>query len=261
MEKKNILKILLVSVAVIGLIYLIVVQFNKVGTNVGRIDYYDLMAEIGAEANDLSPEWDKSSYNDFRAVLSDIDVAKGMNGISEEEASELSAKTNDIFKSSAGSYFVHSSWTDYDLGHIKQLASYLRDKNIVDIIDGYYDAVRVIAASRTCATTTAVENCIAKANSYNKTPWTNCTDIKQGLSQVKTYAMESFISRSLLPICNRLSSYRTNYTFFDEFDADYQKVKDGKAFLDKNSYTNASFNSKFGAIPYNDAANVLDPRI
>lgn len=260
MEKKNILKILLVSVAVIGLIYLIVDQFNKVGTTEGKIDYFDLAAEIEAGADSLSTNWLSSSYGSIRAVLSDIDIAKAMNGITEESADELTQKTNDVFKTASNSYFRHSSWDEKELGNIKHIASYLRNNGIINTVDGYYSAKNIIAASKTCTTPAAVDNCIDKAALYNKAPWTNCTEIQQGLSQVRTNAMESYINRSLVPICNRLSNYKANYTYFDDFDNDYQKVKNGKTYLDQKSYTNASFNSKFGSIKYNDAANILDPR-
>ena len=260
MEKKNILKILLVSVAVVGLIYLIVDQFNKVGTTEGNIDYYDLNGAVGVGVDSLSTSWINTSYDSFRAVLSDIDIAKGMQGISDEAASDLSRKTNEVFKSAANSYFRHSSWLDSDLSHIKHIASYLRNSDVVSIIDGYYSAQNLIASSKTCTTTSQVDNCIAKAESYNKAPWTNCATIKDGLAQVRTNAMESYINRSLVPIFNRLTKYKANYTYFDDFDNDYQKVKNGKAYLDQKSYTNASFNSKYGSIQYNNAANDLDPR-
>ena len=260
MEKKNILKVLLVSVAVVGLVYLIVDQFNKVGTTEGKIDYYNLSSSIGAGADSLSTSWINSSYDGFRTVLSDIDIALGMNGINEDEAGELTTKTGGVFNESANSYFRHSSWAEKELSHIKHIASYLHNTGIVNVVDGYYSAKSVISASKTCTTTAAVDNCIDKAASYNKSPWTNCTEIKDGLSQVRTNAMESFINRSLVPICNRLNNYKANYTYFDDFDNDYQKVKNGKAYLDQKSYSNSSFNSKFSSIQYNSAANDLDPR-
>ena len=260
MEKKNILKILLVAVAVFGLVYLIVDQFNKVGTTEGEIDYYNLSGQIGAVVDGMSTSWINSSYDEFRAILSDIDIADGMRAITEEESSALNNKTKDIFKTASNSYFHHSSWSDSDLNHIKQLAAYLKSSDIVNIVDGYYGAQNLIASSKTCASPTAVDNCIAKAATYDKAPWTNCTSIKDGLAQVRTNAMESYISRSLMPICNRLNNYKANYAYFDDFDSDYQKVKNGKAYLDKNSYSNSSFNSKFASVQYNEAANVLDPR-
>ena len=260
MEKKNILKILLVSVAVIGLIYLIVDQFNKVGTTEGKIDYYDLTAKIGTGADSLSTNWINSSYDAFRAVLSDIDIAKGMQGITGEESAELTSKTDAIFKTAANSYFHHSSWADSELSHIKHIATYLHNTSIVSIVDGYYGAQNLIASSKACTTTSAVDNCIEKADSYNKAPWTNCTAIKDGLAQVRTNAMESYINRNLIPICNRLANYKANYTYFDDFDNDYQQVKNGKTYLESKSYSNSSFNSKYSSIQYNNAANDLDPR-
>ncbi len=260
MEKKNIIKILLVSVVLIGLIYLIVVQFNKVGTTEGNIDYYEFSAKIEMEIDSLSTGWINSSNNDFRTILSDIDIAKGMNGISEDDAIDLTKRTNDVFKVSADSYFKRISWTDKELGEIKCIALYLHNNGLVSIVDGYYSAKSVIASSRTCASTSAVDNCIDRAASFNKAPWTNCAELKEGLAQVRTNAMESYINRSLAPICDRLINYKANYTYFDDFDNDFQKLKSGKVYLDQKSYSNPTFDSRYNSIQYNNAANDLDPR-
>lgn len=46
----------------------------------------------------------------------------------------------------------------------------------------------------------------------------------------------------------------------DDFDSDYQKVRKGKEYLEKKSYSNAAFLSRYNSIKYNNAANDLDPR-
>lgn len=46
----------------------------------------------------------------------------------------------------------------------------------------------------------------------------------------------------------------------DDFDRDYQKVRKGKEYLEKKSYSNATFLSRYNSIKYNNAANDLDPR-
>lgn len=43
-------------------------------------------------------------------------------------------------------------------------------------------------------------------------------------------------------------------------DRDYQKVRKGKEYLEKKSYSNAAFLSRYNSIKYNNAANDLDPR-
>lgn len=260
MEKKNIVKILLVAIAVVGLVYLVVDQFNRVGTSEGHIDSYDLFGEINNGINSLAESWGKSSYNDFRIALSNIDIASGMRGIGESQSEQALSHVSEVFKSASRSYFNRSSWTEGDLSQIKHIADYLHDGDITGIINGYYGAMRVIANSKSCSNQSAVDNCISAANSYNKSPWTNCSEIKNGIASVRNNALESYTTRCLIPICNRLADYKNNYVYFDDFDRDYEKVKDGKIFLDNHSYSNSSFISKFNAIKYNDAANVLDPR-
>lgn len=46
----------------------------------------------------------------------------------------------------------------------------------------------------------------------------------------------------------------------DGFDRDYQKVRKRKEYLEKKSYSNAAFLSRYNSIKYNNAANDLDPR-
>lgn len=260
MEKKNIIKLLLISIAFVGLIYLIIDQFNKVGATEGKIDYYDLSAEILAEADKLPSNWIASSNSSYRALLSDIDVAHAMQGIDDDTSLKAKEKTSSVFLDAARDYFKKSAWLERELSNIKDIADYLHADAVSNIVDGYYGAKNAIASSKSCTTQAAVDNCISKAEKYNKSPWTNCAELKNGLASVRVDALESYVNKSLLPICNRLINYKASYIYFDEFDSDYQIVKNGQAYLQKKSHTNSTFNSKFSAINYNDAANNLDPR-
>lgn len=260
MEKKNIIKMLLISLAVVGLIYLIVDHFNEIGTSEERIDYYNLSADINSKVDSLPAAWGQSSYSSFRSVLSDIDVASAMQGMDKESAGEALDKAGDIFRKAADSYFGHSVWAESDLSRIKFIAGYLHNSQTVRVVDGYHEARKLIAYSKTCATTAAVDNCIAKAASYNKSPWSNCKELKDGLSRVRSNALESYTNRSLIPLCDKLVKYKVKYTYFDDFDRDYQKVRKGKEYLEKKSYSNAAFLSRYNSIKYNNAANDLDPR-
>lgn len=260
MEKKNIIKMLLISLAVVGLIYLIVDHFNEIGTSEGNIDYYDMSADINARVDSLPSSWSGSPYFSFRSILSDIDVAAAMQGMDEESARIATNKVGGIFGKAADSYFGRGSWIDLDLSQIKFIAAYLHNSQVVRTVDGYHEARKLIASSKTCATTAAVDNCIAKAASYNKSPWNNCKELKDGLSRVRSSALESYTNRSLIPLCDKLVKYKVKYTYFDDFDRDYQKVRKGKEYLEKKSYSNAAFLSRYNSIKYNNAANDLDPR-
>lgn len=260
MEKKNIIKLLLVSVAIVGLFYLIIVQFSKVGTTEGKIDYYDLSAEILADADALPSKWIASSNLAFRTMLSDIDIAHAMLGIDDDTSTKSKEKTFSVFLDAARDYFKKSAWSEREISNIKSIADYLHADTIGSIVDGYYSAKSAIASSKSCRTQTDVDNCISKAEKYNKSPWTNCTDLKNGLASVRVDALDSYVNKSLVPICNRLINYKARYKYFDEFDAEYQIVKNAQSYLQKKGYTSSAFNSKFGEINYNEAANNLDPR-
>ena len=57
-----------------------------------------------------------------------------------------------------------------------------------------------------------------------------------------------------------MNNFCSNYSYFDDFDADYQLVKKAQEFLKSHNYTNNSLYGSFKTIKYNDAANALDPK-
>lgn len=260
MSKKSLIKTILIAATIFGVLYIGISQFRKIGTSNAGIDNYNLAASISERIDSLDMTWSKSTYVNTRDVLADAIIAKGMNGIGDDDYKTAVSRINDCFKTSSENYFTHSVWNDDDLSGIKSLASYMKNSDLVNIVDDHYNALHIIANSKTCNTQDAVNACINGAEKYNKTPWTFCTEVKEGLSAVKNNALNSYTTRALIPTCKKLNNYTGNYSYFDDFDVDYQKVKNGKSFLESKGYANANFNFLYNAVDYNGAANNLDPR-
>lgn len=260
MSKKSLIKTTLIVAAIFGMLYIGVSQFRKIGTSNTGIDSYNLAASISKKIDSLDIVWSKSTYINTRDLLADAIIAKGMNGIIDDDYKIAISRIKDCFKISSENYFTHPAWKDDDLSRIKSLASYIEDIELINIVEGHYNALHVIANSKACRTQEAVNACISGAEKYNKTPWTFCAEVKDGLRAVKNNALNSYTTRTLIPTCKKLGNYTGNYSYFDDFDVDYQKVKNGKSFLESKGYSNASFNSLYNAVDYNGAANNLDPR-
>lgn len=260
MRKNNLIKTILVFAAVLGLFYVGISQFSKIGTSNAEIDDFNLAASINSRINNIDQTWNVSTYISTRDVLADVIIAKGMNGINGDDYKAALLSLSERLKDSSKNYFTRPAWDDDDLSGIKRLASFMNINLLVDIVDGHYSALNVIANSKICSTQDAVNSCLSGAEKYNRSPWTFCTEVKDGLKNVKDNALISYTARALIPTCKKLDNYKENYSYFDDFDADYQKVKNGKSFLDSKDFTSAIFNSMYNSIDYNSAANNLDPR-
>lgn len=260
MSKKSLIKFILIFAAVFILLYLGISQFGKIGTSNAKIANYNLSEILNTRIDSLGTTWVNGTYINTRDILADAAIARGMAGINEEDYDAAVSRIVTCFSSSSDNYFTHSVWRDDDLTDIKHLASYLKQNKVINIVDGHYGALKIIANSKVCSTQDAVNACISGAEKYNKTPWTFCAEVKDGLSAVKNNALNSYTLRTLIPTCKKLDNYAGNYSYFDDFDVDYQKVKNGKSFLESKGYTNANFNSLYNAVDYNGAANNLDPR-
>lgn len=260
MSKKSLIKFILIFAAVFILLYLGISQFGKIGTSNAEIANYNLSEILNTRIDSLGTTWVNGTYINTRDILADLAIAKGMAGINEEDYDAAVSRIGTCFSSSSDNYFTRSIWRDDDLTNIMKLAKYLHQDKVVNIIDGHDRVLKIIANSKTCSTQDAVNACITGAEKYNKTPWIFCAEVKDGLSAVKNNALSSYTTRTLIPTCKKLDNYKGNYSYFDDFDADYQKVKNGKSFLESKGFANANFNSLYNAVDYNGAANNLDPR-
>lgn len=260
MSKKSLIKFTLIFSAVFILLYLGISQFRTLGTSSAEIANFNLTETLNAIIDSLGTSWGNNTYINTRDILADVIIAKGMTGIEENDYDTAVSRIGSCFSAASENYFTHSVWRDDELTNIKHLATYLKLNKVINIVDGHYGALKIIANSKTCSTQEAVNACISGAEKYNKSPWTFCAEVKDGLSAVKNNALNSYTTRTLIPTCKKLGNYTGNYSYFDDFDVDYQKVMNGKNFLESKDFTSAIFNSMYNSIDYNSAANNLDPR-
>ena len=257
---KRFIKISLLVIAVIGSLYLIASQFIFIGTSDEEIAYYDFKGNFDKGLDTLSLNWSNQNMNQLHDLYFQLEVVKAMGAIEQADVTTYMTDVNSMAETVLKSYFTRNTWLQVDMKRIKSLAEYINYQYAINAVDGYHSIQSIIYNSQLCKTQKQVEASIADAEKYSVTPWTYCTELKEGLGKVPQNACSSYTNKTLVPKCNKMKEFKKNYEYFDDFDADYQMVKKAKSFLAQKQYQDANLNSKFTSIKYNDAANQLDPK-
>lgn len=257
---KRLIKISLLVIAVIGSLYLIASQFIFIGTSNEEIAYYDFKDDFEKGLDTLSLNWSTQNMDQLHDLYFQLEVVDGMGALDKNEISSYVADVNSKAETVLKSYFTRNTWQQADMKRIRSLAEYINYQFAINAVDGYHTIQNIIYNSQLCKTQEQVEISIADAQKYTVAPWTYCTELKEGLGKVPQNACSSYTNRTLVPKCNKMQNFRSSYQYFDDFDADYQMVKNAKSFLAQKQYKDANLNSKFASIKYNDAANQLDPK-
>ena len=257
---KRLIKISLLVIAVIGSLYLIASQFIFIGTSDEEIAYYDFKGDFEKGLDTLSLNWSNQNMDQLHDLYFQLEVVDGMGALDKNEISSYVADVNSQAETILKSYFTRNTWQQADMKRIRSLAEYINYQFAINAVDGYHTIQNIIYNSQLCRTQKQVETSIADAQKYTVAPWTYCTELKEGLGKVPQNACSSYTNRTLVPKCNKMREFKKNYEYFDDFDADYQMVKNAKSFLTQNQYQDANLNTKFASIKYNDAANQLDPK-
>lgn len=257
---KRFIKIALIVVSIVGGLYLIASQFIFIGTSDEDIAYYDFKGDFEKGLDTLSLNWSNQSMDQLHDLYFQLEVVDAMGALDKNEVSSYVTDVNSMAETFLKSYFTRNTWLQADMKRIKSLAEYINYQYAIDAVDGYHSIQSIIYNSQLCKTQKQVEASIADAETYSVTPWTYCTELKEGLGKVPQNACSSYTNRTLVPKCNKMKEFKNNYEYFDDFDTDYQMVKNAKSFLAQKQYQDANLNSKFSSIKYNDAANQLDPK-
>lgn len=257
---KRLIKISLLVIAVIGSLYLIASQFIFIGTSDEEIAYYDFKGDFEKGLDTLSLNWSNQNMDQLHDLYFQLEVVDGMGALDKNEISSYVADVNSQAETILKSYFTRNTWQQADMKRIRSLAEYINYQFAINAVDGYHTIQNIIYNSQLCRTQKQVETSIADAQKYTVAPWTYCTELKEGLGKVPQNACSSYTNRTLVPKCNKMKDFKKNYEYFDDFDADYQMVKNARNFLTQNQYQDANLNTKFASIKYNDAANQLDPK-
>lgn len=257
---KRLIKISLLVIAVIGSLYLIASQFIFIGTSDEEIAYYDFKGDFEKGLDTLSLNWSNQNMDQLHDLYFQLEVVDGMGALDKNEISSYVADVNSQAETILKSYFTRNTWQQADMKRIRSLAEYINYQFAINAVDGYHTIQNIIYNSQLCKTQKQVEASIDDAQKYSVVPWTYCTELKDGLGKVPQNACSSYTNRTLVPKCNKMKEFKKNYEYFDDFDADYQMVKNAKSFLAQKQYQDANLNSKFASIKYNDAANQLDPK-
>lgn len=257
---KRFVKIALIVFSVIGGLYLIASQFISTGRSDEEIAYYDFGKDFNEALDTLSTDYTQKNIRNVSELYAQLEIVKAMGAVEESGIEQCKGKVNSVAETMLKSYFTRGEWAIGDMDKIKVLAQYMNYQYALNAISGFYDVQGIVANSKQCRTQSQVDKSISDAEKYSKAPWTYNTSLKQGLNAVPTNAFSSYVAKTLIPKCTKMNSFKTNYEYFDDFDADYQMVKNAKAYLAGKQYIDKNLDTKFKSIRYNDAANVLDPK-
>ena len=257
---KRFIKIALIVVSVVGGLYLIASQFIFIGTSDEDIAYYNFKGNFEKGLDTLSLNWSEQNMDQLNDLYFQLEVVDAMGALDKDEVSSYVTDVNSMAETVLKSYFTRNTWLQTEMKRIRSLAEYINYQYAINAVDGYHSIQSIIYNSQLCKTQNQVEAYIADAEKYSVTPWTYCTELKEGLGKVPQNACSSYTNKALVPKCNKMKEFKKNYEYFDDFDADYQMVKNAKSFLAQKQYQDANLNSKFASIKYNDAANQLDPK-
>lgn len=257
---KRFVKIALIVVAVVGGLFLIASQFVSTGTSDEGIAYYDFKKDFEKALDSLVTDYTQKNIQNVSEIYAQLEIVKAMEVVDSYEVDQYKEEINNTAEFMLKSYFTRGVWVTDDMNRIKILALYMDYQYALNAISGYYSIQSIVANSKVCRTQTQVENCIAASQKYTKTPWTYNTSLKEGLNAVPNNAFNSFTNRTLIPKCVKMNNFKDNYEYFDDFDADYQIVKNAIAYMTGKQYSDSNLDTKFKSIKYNDAANILDPK-
>ena len=257
---KRVFKVLLVLVAIIGGLYLAISHFMSLGTSQDAIEQYNYHKDFTDGVDSLSQSWSQTDFNQLKELYADLAIVDSMEAVEKESFSEYNALLGIKADLILRSYFNQKSWNESELQSLKKFAQYMDHKYTINAVNGYYSIQSLLASSQACRTQSQVENCIAESAKYSTQPWSNYTSLKDGLATVPNTSMTSYTNKTLLPKCKKMNNFKSNYSYFDDFDADYQMLKNAQLFLSKHKYSNSALDASFKSIKYNDAANALNPK-
>ena len=207
---KRFIKISLLVIAVIGSLYLIASQFIFIGTSDEEIAYYDFKGNFDKGLDTLSLNWSNQNMNQLHDLYFQLEVVKAMGAIEQADVTTYMTDVNLMAETVLKSYFTRNTWLQADMKRIKSLAEYINYQYAINAVDGYHSIQSIIYNSQLCKTQKQVEASIADAEKYSVTPWTYCTELKEGLGKVPQNACSSYTNKTLVPKCNKMKECNQN---------------------------------------------------
>lgn len=146
-----------------------------------------------------------------------------------------------IFERDADQLFASSTWSG--LGGVKEGANDLMQrrgisaseleklKKYIKYVDGYKAAKNLITKSKTCENGASYDHYIKQANQYKREPYSNNSDLKNIVNDVKNNAKSGWqtsITKYVNNICKRpCHDYRSYNDFYEgDYMSAYNKIKE-----------------------------------
>lgn len=250
------IKIVLIAFATIVLIIIIAVSIKSIaggGDSVIATTPFEkqIQERVEKEINDKDYASAQTGFNSIMNYIdteTNITLANGQKNVSPEEAANAKAIVFGAYApmviNRANQLFSGSVWTDSEVSSIGAEAKRLADMNAGNaelvtqltnaqrIADDYKAAWGVVSSAKKCSTVDGIGSLISSAESYKKSPLTNCTSLVNALNNVGATA-KSAVSSSILSSSKSIYNKCCNYGTYDKLSSAVEGCR-SKA----NSYTN-----------------------
>lgn len=246
---KQILKILLVVVAVGGISYSVYHFLHGIESSdsqkvIATTDFEKhIQQRIDGEIIDKGYEEASHSFDDIYAEIiteSSITKADGTPLLSTEEIKKSMKMVFvyyvNIFVDYEKNYYSKPAWEGNKVDSLRQRARQLLEMDIaeanssvmndlqltINTANAYDDAVSVVNSASHCTSKTAVDNVLDKWKRYRSlVPLTNCSTLMGQLSGACATAKNSYASH-LINLAESLARNRSNYSFYEDFLESYR---------------------------------------
>ncbi len=213
---KQIIKIVLPSLAIIGIVVAIIyfVKGLDVPPEGETATSYEMKINdrVESEVKDKSYREAKSAFDDILADINteaSITLSDGRPNLSDAEVLKcrkiLFYEYVPIFNSYAKSYFNGHTWDEKTINSIKQEATLLMSMNIAEhnspdynaledaikVVNDYFVAKSLVSKAASCKTDDDVNSLKAKVNSYRRAPLNNNSSLMSQLGGVERTAREA----------------------------------------------------------------------
>lgn len=214
---KQIIKIVLPSLAVIGIVVAVIyfIQGIKVPPpdDMVTTTYEKKISDrVESDVKDKSYSEAKYAFDDILADINteaSITLSDGRPNLPDEEVLKcrkiLFYEYVPIFNSYAKSYFNGHSWDEKTINSIKQEATLLKSMNIAEsnspdynaledaikVVNDYFAAKSLVSKAASCKTDEDVNSLKAKVNSYRRAPLNNNSSLMSQLGGVERTAREA----------------------------------------------------------------------
>jgi len=255
LSMKNIVKIILIVLAVAGIGTAVFLFFNNVDEGKEEVIATSSFEKTiqSRVANEITDKSYNEASNGYDAIIgaiqteASITLGDGTPNLKPEERLKCEKMAfyayAPIFTTYAIGYFSRQAWNENEMATLRSRSNALLAQNIaepgtdvavnlkkvIETIGNYYAAKSVIASAKSCTTANAVESIKTKAASYKTGLLVNNTTIMSGLNNAYSDAKASYgryVSSQALRIASGYRGYGSYPNWYNNYEHAHSLIKE-----------------------------------